>query len=88
MIPPLLRTLLIQLCFSLLSTSMPLRPCPNLAEVVAVPPLNLAGARRMTRTNVPMLADASKWLTPCVSQSQLNVVITVKSIQYVKYQKK
>ena len=63
-------------------------PCPILAEVVAIPPLNLAGARRMTRMNVLMLADAFRWLTPCVSQSQLNVVIIVKSIQYVKYQKK
>lgn len=83
-----LRTLPILQCFSLLGTSMPLLPCPNLAEVVAVPPLNQDGARRMTKMNVCLLADASRWLTPCVSQSQLNVVIIVKSISYVKYQKK
>ncbi len=57
-IPPLLRTLPILQCFSLLDTSMPLLPCPNLAEVVAVPFLSLAGAKRMTRTNAPLLADA------------------------------
>ena len=59
MIPPLSRrfsstksTLPILQCFSLLDTSMPLLPCPNLAEVVAVPPQNLIGAKRMMRMNV------------------------------------
>ena len=47
-----LRTLPILQCFSLLDTSMPLLPCPNLAEVVAVPPQNLIGAKRMMRMNV------------------------------------
>ena len=83
-----LRSLPILQCFSLLATSMPPRPCLNLVEAVAVPLLNLAGARRMTRMNVPMPANVSRWLNPCVSQSQLNVVIIVKSIPYVKYQKK
>jgi hypothetical protein len=69
-------------------TSMPLRPCPNLAEVVAVLHLNLVGARRMTRTSACLPAVASRWLIPCANQSQLNVVSIVKSIPYVKYQKK
>ena len=87
-IPPLSRMLPTPPCFSLLATSMQQHPCPNLAEVAAVPPLNLVGARRMTKMNVCLLADASRWLTSCASQSQLNVVIIVKSIPYVKYQKK
>ena len=86
MITPLSRTLLILQCFSLLATLMLQHPCPNLAEVVAVPPLNLIGAKGMKRTNVCLLVDASRWLTPCASQSQLNVVII--AIPYVKYQKK
>ena len=75
-----LRTLPILQCFFLLGTSMPLLPCPNLAEAVAVPPLNLIGAKGMTRTNAPLLADASRWLTPCANLSHANVVSTVKPI--------
>ena len=56
--PPLLRTLPIQQCFSLLATSIQQHPCPNHMEVVAVPPRNLIGAKRMTRMNASMLADA------------------------------
>lgn len=67
MIPPQSRTLPIPQCFSLLATLMPQHPCPNPAEVVAVLPLNLVGARRMTRTNAPMLDDAFRWLIPCAS---------------------
>ena len=80
-----LRTLPILQCFSLLDTSMPLLPCPNLAEVVAVLLLNLAGARIRTRTNEPLPIDASRLLILCVSQKHVSVVTTVKSIPYVKY---
>lgn len=58
MILPQLRTLPILQCFSLLATLMLPRPCPNLAEEVAVLLLNLAGARKMMRMNAPMPADA------------------------------
>ena len=83
MIPPLLKTLPIQQCFFLLGTSMPLLPCLNLAEVVAVLHLNLVGAKKMTRMNAPMLADASRWHIPCASQKQLNAVSTVKTKLYI-----
>ena len=87
MILPQLRTLLILQCFSLSATLMLQHPCQNHVEVV-VPPLNLIGAKRMTRMNVCLPVDASRWHTPCANQKQLNAVSTVKSIQYVKYQKK
>ncbi len=53
MIPPLSRTLPILQCFSLLGTSMPLLPCPNLAEGVAVPPLNLAVGKTILHCRLP-----------------------------------
>ena len=52
------RTLPILQCFSLLGTSMPQHPCPDLAEAVAVQSQNQVGEKRMTRMNAPMLADA------------------------------
>jgi hypothetical protein len=39
---------------------MPPHPCPNFAEVVAVQLLNLVGAKKMTRTNVPILAESAR----------------------------
>ena len=80
MIPPLSRTLPILQCFFSLATLMPPRQCQNLAEVVAVLLLNLAGERRMTRTNVCLPVGASRWHIPCTNQNQLNAVSTVKTI--------
>ena len=55
---------------------MPPRQCQNLAEVVAVLLQNLVGARKMTRTNAPMPADAFGWHIQCTNQSLLNAVST------------
>ena len=40
--------------------------------------LNQVGAKRMTRTSVPMLVDAYRWHILCTNQNQLNAVSTDK----------
>ncbi len=77
------QTSLMVLCYSLQGTLMPLRPCPNLAEVVAVLHLPPDGERRMTRMTVLMPEDASRWLTLCSSQSHVSVVSTVKQNSHI-----
>ena len=61
------------------------RPCPNLAEVVAVLHLNLVGAKRMMKIIVYTLAVVSRWLIPFVSQSHVSVVIIVNTITNIYY---
>ena len=70
-------------CFSLLATLTQPHPCPNLAEVVAVPPQNLIGVKRMMRMNVCLPVAAYWWHIPCTNQSQLNAVSTDKIILYI-----
>ena len=45
--------------------------------------LNQVGAKRMTRTSVPMLVDAYRWHILCTNQNQLNAVSTVKTITHI-----
>ena len=61
------------------------RPCPNLAEVVAVLHLNLVGAKRMMKIIVYTLTVVSRWLIPCANQSHVSVVITVNIITNIYY---
>ena len=73
-------------CCSLQGMSMLPQPCPFLAEVAAVPFLQV-GARRMTRMNVNMLAVVSKWLMLSASQDHKDDS-TVKQITHINEKNK